>query len=459
MSGRSRCDDEGFSLVEVMFAAFIAFFILTALFGVLVSSTGIGRLASMDTIATDLAQLVVEQARAMPYESVGTTSATGVDAVVGSLAATETTTFQTLSFDVNREVIWVRDALGSGIAGDYKQLTVRVGWKGGHATKLVTFLRDHTTKPIIEPVITTFSSPSGQIIYLDEDTGLTWAYNPSGPPSAVVAVVASASVPATIGTVTRLEIRVNGLLARDPFLCDVRSTDRWPNPGWVIDLHSDETSGQLFHEGVNLVSFLAYGSNMGYSSHPYEVIVDNDPPVFPAGATFDLLPPEKNIDRFYSKLDMRFTRATDGTGTIVQSYGTAIGEGGGAAVVYPPDPDTPGRIRDLGVEGTSTLTTEAPVAFAPQPFTVYGVALTPYSPRSLPGAAPLVSNLAVTAPRLNGICYDNRTIGSIHRHYYRLSVSPPRPGPTELAELLGGTGDRVPLVEEERGGLHVPGRG
>ena len=97
--------DEGFSLLEVLFAAFIAFFVLTALFGVLISSSEVGRSAQIQEVGAQLANLVLEQIRALPYESIGT-SGSVPPAPTGNLESNEATVFQGLSFTISREVTW-----------------------------------------------------------------------------------------------------------------------------------------------------------------------------------------------------------------------------------------------------------------------------------------------------------------------------------------------------------------
>lgn len=120
-SGGAIVRDDGMSIIEVVVAAAILFFALTALFGLAMTSTALGAGARGRAMATSVANSYIEQVRNLPYASVGLTSGSPA----GSLEPTRTLTKDRMQVTVKTTVTWIDDPYISG-AQNYKKLSVRV---------------------------------------------------------------------------------------------------------------------------------------------------------------------------------------------------------------------------------------------------------------------------------------------------------------------------------------------
>lgn len=458
---RRFASDEGFSLVEVMFAAFIAFFVLTAVFGMLVVSTREGRVASTDEIATQLAQVCVEQARAMAYADVGIVGGTGT-VVAGTLPSSETTVFQSITFTISRNVTWVDDPANNSQSGDvthdYKQLTVQIDWSGGgHITPVVTYIREHKNDmpdpPNIEWVtqpgaLSPYSAPVGTVLFNRSSSGALlarpaiWAGSWTVPDGSLgpASMNASASVSSTTGAIARMTYDVDGRVFWDHL--DSQAQVTWPSTAQDVPLSMvDTASVAFFPDGIRIIRVTSYTTAMAYASRVAIVTVDNFPPMFPGGATVSLLQPSSNQRRYYTQYDTTFTPASDA-----------------APFFYDRDP---ARHYDVGLISstafssgiaTSTFTWQnigttgaavaigagLPAGWTPQPFTAYRIALTGRSMRGLSGGGTIVSPWTASTPQLNGTATDYKTSKKGTSDFrFNLTISPPT---SDLATLFGGTG-------------------
>src|SRR5450759_3105954 len=116
--------EDGFSLLEVMFAVSVAVFVMIALVGLIAASSDEGRYANRIVLATNVANQLIEQARAMPFSSVGTPGAVLPDAS-GDLAANETVSYQGIAFPVRRVIRWIDDSSNAtNTPYDYKEFVL-----------------------------------------------------------------------------------------------------------------------------------------------------------------------------------------------------------------------------------------------------------------------------------------------------------------------------------------------
>lgn len=126
----------GFTLVETIVAAavlVILFSSVSIIVQVAIRSIGDARLRSE---ATQLAQMRLEMARNLPYDSVGTVG--GIPP--GSLAPTESVTVNGMVFTVTTAVLYIDDAFDGQapldlLPTDYKRVRVSVSWGGPFASK------------------------------------------------------------------------------------------------------------------------------------------------------------------------------------------------------------------------------------------------------------------------------------------------------------------------------------
>ncbi|HEY3317236.1 MAG TPA: hypothetical protein VGK50_02265 [Coriobacteriia bacterium] len=464
MAGRPS-KDEGFSLLEVLFAAFIAFFVLTALFGVLVMSATEGRVANADTVSTSLAQLVVEQARSAKYESVGVTP-TPAGQISGALASSETTVYQGITFLIQREVIWVDDAMSrlGPNSHDYKQLTVRVSWAGGHATPVVTFIRDHTNETPTPPVVEWLASPGANAVLFSDSVSpdLTQIWDHSGNPDGTLGLAslqASASVVTTTGVITRMEFQNNGMLFGDPWTGPAApAVLEWPTPAFPIDLTlttmtpSGETT-TVFKEGMNTLKVVATANNLAYAYQILLLLVDNEPPEFASGDGLTLTVPDRNTDRYNGALDMSWPPAMDGNDPA--PYYDVIIE----TAALPSPSVAPFQLVDLGTTGADTLQTGMPPGFTAKPFTAYHVTLQPRSIRSLTGVSSASnSGYACTSPRLTGSVFNQASNKKATPNYRFDLLIAPFDEPAILS-AFGGTSIRYDVYSMSGVGYTYPGTG
>lgn len=450
---RRQPHDEGFSLLEVMFASFVAFFMLTAIFGVLVASSGEGRIASVDTIATNLAQLAVEQARQLPYDSVGTTNAPSGQPV-GVLPALETTVSQGTTFTISRTVVWQNDPLASPSGGgtdlghDYKMLTVGVSWTGGHTTPIVTYITDHTSDSPPPPIVQWVTRPPANAVlftdYTDPLHPVTRVWNgstatPNGyDASAQAALCASASVNATTGAITVVEFTNGNAVIPTPWSGSAAYV-LYPANGLgqasplAIDLAAVDASGvAIFNEGTNMLSASAFTNLGGSGSASTYITVDNTAPPFPAGSVVTATVPPASADRYASKLLIGWTPPMDAPDSVCLRYDLTVQPYNGTATTY--------LWQDLGTSGSAILATNSPTVLPLTPFTAFNITLRPRSLRGLASNTSASSGYASTAPRLTTVCKNLAADSHAAAVYqFTCTLSTPLPSSALLAAALGGS--------------------
>src|SRR5512139_635268 len=74
LGSRSRSDDSGMSVVEVVVASFILFFVLTAVLGLIGATTKSSISARQRTAMTNAVSSYIEHVRALPFDQVALTT-------------------------------------------------------------------------------------------------------------------------------------------------------------------------------------------------------------------------------------------------------------------------------------------------------------------------------------------------------------------------------------------------
>jgi type II secretory pathway pseudopilin PulG len=109
------------TLVEVVVAIVIFFFVLTAIFGLLGATTNMSLLSNERALLVNAMNSYIEEVRSMPYTSVGV-DMTGAP-VPGTLSVETTETVGSYQLVITPTITWVDDPSIAG-ATNYKQLTV-----------------------------------------------------------------------------------------------------------------------------------------------------------------------------------------------------------------------------------------------------------------------------------------------------------------------------------------------
>lgn len=442
---RTLRSDEGFSLLEVLFASFLAFFVLTAVFGLLVASTQQGRFANLDELAANLGQQVVEDARSLPYASVGTTNPPPGQPL-GVLASSETTTFRGVGFLITSTVIWVNDLAndlnsGGDVTHDYKRLDVAVSWAGGHTTGLTTYIRDDSNGSPLPPLVAwVYPPPANAVLFTDGGTTKVWNGDHSSPTSATGAptsLLASASVNATTGTIVRVEFWAGGTMMTTPppwsgALATVSyPATGYPATGFPIDLKAVDASGNLlFNDGLRSIKVIAYNNALGWAYQQVNITVDNTAAAFSLGSKVALTQPTANQERYAGNLAVSWIDTANPTPPL---------DGNAACNLYDFKVESNGNAgftwfyQDLGTSGTDALAASSPGTFTPTPFSAYKVTLTPRSIRGLTGARAAASAYTWNNPRLTGVVWNYALSGDPKE--YRADLAPSAPATGALAAM------------------------
>jgi len=149
-------DDRGMTLVEVVVAIVIFFFVLTAIFGLLGATTSMSVLSNERALLTNAMNSYIEEVRSLPYTSVGVDAA-GVP-VPGVLAAETVVSAEAYDVVIVPTVTWVNDPQIPG-STNYKQLSIQGSiMRGGevvYTLSMSTFIREEAgSGEYIPPTIT-----------------------------------------------------------------------------------------------------------------------------------------------------------------------------------------------------------------------------------------------------------------------------------------------------------------
>lgn len=261
-----RADDEGFTLVEILVASAIMFFVATALFGLVSTSTLLSVTAKADAVAVNTANSFLEQVRRLAYSDVtqarlntlAMNSSRAVDGVAVSIAATVTPQ-------------WLPGQTpGTGDPG-YKHVvvTVRATPPAGRPFVL-------TTGTFVSNLRDTGSAGgAGPRVELTAETprdGAVWG-------SVLLGMTADSGDPGSM--LTRLEITAGGnLIAEEPASGQTDSlSGYWNTTATNID-------GTLrFPDGIYSMRARAWNDRNQLDQEIWNLTVDNHPPDTPGTPT------------------------------------------------------------------------------------------------------------------------------------------------------------------------------
>jgi len=144
------------TLVEVVVAIVIFFFVLTAIFGLLGATTNMSVLSNERALLVNAMNSYIEEVRSMPYTSVGV-DVTGAP-VPGTLSVETSQTVGSYQLVITPTVTWVDDPNITG-ATNYKQLTIDGSVERGgevvYSLSMSTYIREEgSSGDYIAPTIT-----------------------------------------------------------------------------------------------------------------------------------------------------------------------------------------------------------------------------------------------------------------------------------------------------------------
>lgn len=319
----------GFTIVEILFATVILFFLLTALLTTMNVSMTMSTKARYSTVATHLTEQQIEFARQLAYESVGILGAPSGEPS-GTLVANETTMVENLTFTIERDVEWVDDpADGTGGADgqprDYKRLTVTVSWSdrvSSGRVSLVTNFREEDAQGIAPNVEFTAVTPTSSVII----------HNPSAPSGAVgdggIAVIHGTSTEARWqataddsadpnGGIASLTFFFDGLAMIDSFgnTCSWAPSGKVPvftrpeSLGFTINSLAATGTSQFYPDGRHVVRVECWDDSGMRDFRERIAYVDNFPPTTPASITAS---PGTGNESRYNQMNVSWAAAADG---------------------------------------------------------------------------------------------------------------------------------------------------
>lgn len=118
---QQQSSDDGFTIVEVLISSAILFFVATALFGLVSTSTLLSVTAKADTIAVNAANTFLEQVRRLPFDQI-------TQARIDTLAAASATTVDGVAVTITATVTdqWLPGQVPASEASPYRRVAVRV---------------------------------------------------------------------------------------------------------------------------------------------------------------------------------------------------------------------------------------------------------------------------------------------------------------------------------------------
>lgn len=298
-------DENGMTLVELLFATLLMSFVLIALITLMMGALTATSLAKSQTKAVALANKLIEEIRGKVYLEIGIEGSTDPDVPSGILPATH----QTISeggqiYEYWYEVEWVDDAAdGAGASDtddnerDYKKVTVYVSWSSSDSSivRVTTNIREKdasTTAPTVS-----FVSPPTP----DNQTAVS---------GNSVSIRGTASD--TDGTIAYLRFYFNNHTPSGANYTESLSSTTenysWDTTETYVDDYGVEQP--WYPDGSREVKVQAWDNAGATSYWEIYLIVDNDSPSFPVEN------PLSGSATSYNAITLTWEAAEDGTDKI-----------------------------------------------------------------------------------------------------------------------------------------------
>lgn len=385
----------GLSLVEILFATFILYIVLTALIGVFAMSSRMVMSGNSEDLAATIANERLEQIRSLPFDKIGIKGSTDPSVPPGVIEPVEEAIRSNIKFIINTSVRWVDDPYeGVGITTstahqDYKKIEVLVSWgvpAPGGVVAMASYLAE---KPSIN--------------FLPEVTF------EEGAPATGTIVWGSIDIPVHAvdvdGYISTLRYSVDGR-----FPAGSSTTSTASDVTYTFTWNSTETVTQtvpLTPDGIRWINAEAWDNRGGQGKVKRVVYLDNfapDTPKAPDASSLSLLQPDCT-----STLNLNWTAVWDGPPPVtilgVTYYYADIHAYGYKIERRRQDDASWTNWEDEGtVTASSYLQDDCPTTFISSgltPFTRYQYRLVALSPRGLESAES-VSVTTVTPLALAG---------------------------------------------------------
>lgn len=270
MAPRKQVDDGGFTIVEVLISSAILFFVATALFGLVSTSTLLSVTAKADSIAVNAANTFLEQVRRLPFDQI-------TQARINTLAAASAVTVDGVAVSITATVTdqWLPGQVPASEASPYRRVAVRVTATGPTGRPFVfntgTFVGNFTgaaavgTIPTGTPGVPPVTPPGATpppVITILSPTPTSGVVRGS---SVFMGMDAAAGGPAVSLTVLRITVEGSEIASRT--------------------LSGDQTAGvstnwntTLVTDGSYPIQFSARDTLGQLTFRQWSLIVDNHPP-------------------------------------------------------------------------------------------------------------------------------------------------------------------------------------
>lgn len=207
---RFRSSDEGMTLLELVIAALILLFSISAVFGLLITATKMSIQSKEQNIATAAANSYIERVRSISYDIVGVVGGAG-GSIEGTLPAVTTLANGSFLVTITPTVTWINDPTIYRVDGhDYKELRIVVEVGAAGRTPITRTFATFIRAPGEIQAITgeTSDTPGGNT---EVEPVVEWVEGQTPAAGAIVrgsdiVVTVRASTPNTGGTIKRVQM-------------------------------------------------------------------------------------------------------------------------------------------------------------------------------------------------------------------------------------------------------------
>lgn len=404
-------DDRGFTVVEVVFAAFILFFALTALIGLMGATTNMGASAKSRAVLTNVLTGEMDRIRALPFDQVGVGTVSG-----GLLPASQT--FSKFGFSVTLSYV-VTDRTAQN--GTKEVLVSGVATRAGFPT-----VRSSTFSAVRNRVggKTNYSASNAPLIEFTASTTDAESILVGKTTAAGNAIVIGARATSGDAKIARIEFRVDGLtgtrsLRDGNTIYAAKASYDVPTPtadvtwSFAWDTRQVDDVGAIsLADGRRTVTIVAYDDKSRPSaSRARTFIVDNFPPDVPGERTLAV----SALTDFSQTVAVSWADALDGTDPA-SGYECEVYENTNGSTTF-------ASWTKLGTYSTRPT-------FTASPFAMYMSRVRALSPRNTPGSWGDAPAAVMTRPRLTGSHDVLRTKASSSKDNWqftsRISIEKPR---------------------------------
>lgn len=391
-------DDQGFSILEVVIAAALLFFVTTAILGLLAATTNMSASAKGRAAITNAVSSAMDRVRAIPFDKVAVGGSGLVPAsetvVIGGYTVTLTYTVSDFTNSTNatkrgtKEIQIVAVASRPGLPSVTSTTLVAVRDSAGGFTAAST--------STAEPLTVAFgplSPPSQAVLYSNQEAGQG-------------TLVIDATAESMDGNVTKFDFYVDTDLLQDTNITFSNKATHnvsplAPTATWSFNwntLQVDGSGDRMVQDGMRLVRIHAEDDQGNVKETTRSFMVDNDPPDAPGSPYLYRTAPGTGMDQV---LAFGWTNALDGTDPVFSYQGQLFENLAGGSTLD--------SWSQVGTDRTAPAAGLAAAPFAQYGFQVRSVGP---SPRVLTSSY-IQTASQVTSPVISGTCTVSKATGGI----------------------------------------------